>query len=804
MESLLRDLRFAVRSLVARPVLAMGVIASLALGIGANVAMFSVVHGVLIRPLPYAEPRELVQLWTDLPGSGRESASYPDFQDWRDRSGAFAQVAAYANAAYNMSTRTGDAERIRGARVTPNLLATLGLRPALGRDFTSADAVWGSHRMVMLSHGLWMRRFAGDASVINTTVQLAGVAFTVIGVAPPEMEMPTGAELWTALSFNPASPPPGRRSDFLHVVARLKPGVTPERAQSELTTVATALASEYPQTNGGVGIEVSTLYEDLVGPVRGTMLALTAAVALLLLIACANVATLLLARASSRAREMAVRVALGARRGRLARQLATESAVLAVAGGLIGVVLASAGVAAFARQLPPSFPRLANVVVDVPVLAFAIGMTALTGLLFGLAPALQISAVGPTAALNAGGRAGIGGRSARVRSGLVAAQVALVLVLLAGSGLLIRSFDKLQRVDLGFDPTNVFTAQIALPAASYPEDARVAQFFTDLATRVGVLPGVETAGYATDVPLGPGFPYFSVSIEGAPPTPDGQPSPDAVATSADSSYFHAMGIGLLSGRAFTSGDRNGSQQVALVNEEFVRKHMSGASPIGQRISYNPADTTAWRTVVGVVATTKLEGVGQASYPQVFYPMAQNLSRGQFLVVRTAGPLPGLERDVRRLMREMDPAQPVSDVRTMDQRISGSIAQPRVASLLVSVFSIVALLLAAVGIYSIVAYSVAQRTREIGVRLALGATSREVVRWIVGRAMTPVAVGIVVGVAGALATTRFIAALLYDTQATDPLVFAGVTGMVVLIAGAASFVPARRAARVNPTESLRSE
>ncbi len=806
MEAFLRDLRHAARSLARRPGFTTAIALTLALGIGANTAIFSVVNGVLLRPLPFPEPGRLMTVWTNLPNWGHESASLPDYTDWKAQGSTFEAMTAYAQSSDNLAAVGGEPERVPSARVMPEFFRTLGVTVAHGRAFTSDEFAFGAHRVAILSHGLWTRRFGSDAGVVGRTVTLNTLPYTVVGIAPPSLGEISRAQLWTPYAPNPANGPPGRRADFLYVVGRLKPEMTEARAQAEMDAVARRLAGEYPGTNEGVGIDVVALHDQLVGSIKPALLVFSAAVGLVLLIACANVANLLLARATAREREMAVRVALGAGRSRLLRQLLSESVLLAVAGELLGLVLAVWGVQALRAAAPPTLPRIDQIGLDGVALAFTAAASLVTGLLFGLAPALRTSGTAIHGALTAGGRSAIGGgRGDRLRSVLVLAQVALALLLLVGSGLLIRTFDRLQRVDLGFNETGVLTAQIVLPSAKYQGGERQRAFFEELRGKIAALPGVEVAGLSTDVPLDGGYGYITFSIAGRPNDGPNVTAQDAVPTAADAESFKALGIPLLAGRMFGSEDGPAAPRVAIVNREMVQKHFAGQSPLGQRITFgDPNDSTGWRTIVGVVGSTRLEAVGRDSYAQVFIPLAQNPGASSYVVIRTGGDAQLLAPTLRRELAALDPAQPISDVKTMEQRVASSISQSKLNSVLIALFAAVALALASIGIYGVISYAVAQRTREIGIRMALGATTRDVLGLVVRQGMTPALLGVLVGVVAALGVTRLMGSLLYGVSATDPLVFGAVSVVLMLVALAACLVPARRASLVDPNVALRND
>jgi putative ABC transport system permease protein len=806
METFIRDIRHAARSLARRPGFTVAIALTLALGIGANTAIFSVVNGVLLRPLPFPEPGRLMTVWTNLPNWGHESASLPDYTDWKAQGSTFDAMTAYAQSSDNLAAIGGEPERVPSARLMPEFLRTLGVSVTHGRTFTDDEFVFGAHRVVILSHGLWTRRFGSDAGVIGSTITLNTIPHTVVGIAPPSLGEISRAQLWTPYARNPASGPAGRRSDFLYVVGRLKPGMTEARAQTEMDAVARRLAAEYPATNEGVGIDVVSMHAQLVGSIKPALVIFSAAVGLVLLIACANVANLLLARATAREREMAVRVALGAGRSRLLRQLLSESVLLAVSGGLLGLLLAVWGVQALKAAAPPTLPRIDQIGLDGMALAFTAAASLVTGLLFGLAPALRTSGTAIHGALTAGGRSAIGGgRGDRLRSVLVLTQVALALLLLVGSGLLIRTFDRLQRVDLGFDETGVLTAQIVLPAAKYQGGERQRAFFEELRGKIAAVPGVEVAALSTDVPLDGGYGYITFSIVGRTNDGPNVTAQDAVPTVADADFFKALRIPLVTGRMFGPEDGPAAPRVAIVNREMVTKHFAGRNPIGERITFGaPNDTAGWRTIVGVVGSTRLEAVGKESYAQVFVPLAQSPGPSSYVVVRTSGDAEQLAPVLRRELAALDPAQPISDVKTMEQRVASSISQSKLNTVLIGLFAGVALALASIGIYGVISYAVAQRTREIGIRMALGATTTDVLGLVVRQGMTPALLGVLVGVAAALGATRLMGSLLYGVSATDPIVFAAVCAVLTVVALAACLVPARRASLVDPNVALRND
>jgi putative ABC transport system permease protein len=803
--AMIADLRYALRALRRSPGFTFAVVFTLALGIGANSAVFSVVHSVLMRPLPYGDPARLVRLYGRYPEFGRTGTSLPDFQDWRAGARSFAQMAARYNAAFVL-TGEGEPERVIADRVTANFLPTLGVRPLLGRGFLpEEEQMGGDDRVVMLSYGYWQRRFAGDPHVVGRQIQLSGQPFTVIGVTPEDFLIRRPVDVYAPARADTTLP---RRAEFLDVFARLAPGVTVAQANADLAAVLRRLAEQYPQTNGTIRSEVIGMQEDVVGSVRPALLAFMGAVALVLLIACANVANLLLARAAARDREVAVRVALGASRGRLIRQLLTESTVLALLGGALGMVLATWGIAALRATSVEFLPRQGEIGMNATVVAFSLVLSLLTGLLFGLAPALRLTSGSLHATLREGARGATGGALARVRSALVLGEVAVALMLLVGAGLLIRSFDKLTRVDLGFAPSGVLTYNVTFPSAKFRDAEQVPPLYTPLLDRARALPGVQSAALSAELPM-EGANYLSFTIEGRPPRADqtGAAPEDVQPFAVSSDYFSALRIPLRRGRLIEPGDRAGAQRVAVVNEEFVRRFLGdGRDPLGRRITFgdpaSPAST--WMTIVGIVGNVAQEGVTAKPYAQLYRSIEQYPTRNVFVALRTDRDPMLLAAQAREAVRALDRDLLVNDMRPLEARVADSIARPRLSVLLLAGFSAVALILAAVGIYGVMAYTVAQRTREIGVRMALGADPRNVKRLIVRQGMQPALIGIGVGLVAAIAASRLIASLLYGVSAVDPVTFVLVPLFLIGIALLATYVPARRATRVPPTVALQSE
>jgi putative ABC transport system permease protein len=798
MDTLLQDVRYALRSLRRRPGFAAVVTITLAIGIGANTAIFSVVDGILLRPLPYREPERLVMLWTMLPNFGREVSSLPDFRDWRAQNTSFGDVAASVTSDVAV-TGEGEPERVPTASVTANFFRTLGVAPGHGRAFSLEEEAPDS-RVVVVSHAFWQERLGGRSSVVGASLRLNGMPYSIVGIAPEGFRFGEDVRLWVPL--NTANPNAGRRGDFLTVVARTKPGVTIERAQAEMSGIMHRLGDEYPNTNIGVDAQVVSLHEQVVGDIRPALLVFMGAVGLVLLIACANVANLTLARAAAREREMAVRAALGAGRRRLIRQMLTESVLLSLVGGALGLLLAVWGVAALRHAQPGNVPRVEAIAVDGRVLAFTLLLSLAVGILFGLAPALRLAASSLGSGLREGARAIAGGTGLRETRGvLVLVEVALAVLLLAGAGLLIRSFDKLQRVDVGVRPEGVLTAFLVPPAVKYPEMPHVTAFYDRLTEKLRQAPGVRDVALINNPPVSGGAAYSTFAVEGRPTPAPGDPVPDAQPYRATPELFRALSIPVIRGRVFTADDREGAVRVAVINQTMVRKHFPGADPLGRRLSVNGQD---WYTIVGIVGDTRQEGVSREPYAQIYFPYAQGPRRGMYVVIRTAGDPLAAVGTLRDAVKSLDSEIPLAQIASAQQLIDRSIAQPRVNTVVLGVFAAVALVLAAIGIYGVLSYAVMQRTREIGVRMALGARPGDVLRLVVRQGMLPIAVGLGVGLAGALGATRLMRRLLFGVDAGDPVTLVAIAVVLTGVALLASVIPARRAARVDPMVALRTD
>jgi putative ABC transport system permease protein len=808
-DDLVRDTRHGLRALFRSRGFAAASLVTIALGVGATTAVFSVVRGVLLRPLPFPEPEELVTVWLTNPlqGIDEDITSYPNLVDWRDGSTTLSQVVGVA-ATLSTLTGEGEPEEVRTTFVTAGFFDMLGVTPALGRGFRTEEVEGeAASLVVVLSHELWTRRYAADPSLVGRTVLLNDVPYEVIGVMPPGRRYPADAELWIPLTFvgGRASLRDTRSTLWLPVVGRLAPGVSLGEAQAEMSAVAARLEEAFPDANEGMGIRLEPLHETLVGDVRTPLLILLGAVTLVMLIAAANVANLLLARGTARAREMAVRLALGAGKGRLARQVLTESVLLGAAGGALGTLLALAGVGALLRMAPPELPRLEAVAVDPPVLAFALAVALATSLVFGMVPALKAGQGRTAGDLRAGGRGASEGGLARLRAAFVGAQFALALVLLVGSGLLVRSFLNLQAVDPGMEPEGVLSFRVALPGARYPDYADARAFYDELLPALEAVPGVEGAAVVSNVFLQRLGTSASVRIQSRPELDEGRRDPVNY-DGATADFLGVLGMRLVAGRPFGAGDEQGSAPVAIVSESFVRAFLQGRDAVGERFTFGgrSEDDDGWVTIVGVVEDAQRWGLGQPLRPYVFFPMSQFMNTRASVVVRTSGDPEALAGPVRAVLRSVDPSLPLTELRTLEQALAGSVARQRFLMSLLAVFAGAATALAGVGIYGVMAYLVGRRTREIGIRMAMGAPWGSVVRSVLREALAQAGFGLAAGLLGAFALTRLLRSQLFGLEPTDPPTFAAVSALLVGVALLASWVPARRAAGVAPTVALREE
>jgi putative ABC transport system permease protein len=797
------DLRFGARMLARRPATTVAAILALALGIGANTTVFSVVHGVLLRQLPYDDPDRVVMVWQDLRkrgGPSDEWATPGHYVDWRAETSVFESLAVgLGNAA--ILTDGGDVEQVQAGVVSSSYFEVLGVRPAIGRVFTAAEEDPNAPRTVVLSDALWKRRFGAARDVVGRTVRINDTAHEIIGVMPPGFQPPIvapRAQLWQAFRVNPASA--SRGAIILRAFARLRPGVTVPQAASHMTEVAARLERLHHEDRDA-GIRIEPLYERLVGPARPAILVLAAAVGLVLLIACANVANLLLARASGRGREMAVRTALGARRSRLIRQLLAESLLLATLGGAIGTLLAMWGVGVFVASSPAGTPRLEAIGVNGAVLAFTVAVTVITGILFGLAPALHASRADVTSGLREGARGQIGGGGRRLRRVLVVAETALALVLLAGAGLLLRSFVQLQAVDRGFDSTNVLVGNVNAPRARFDTAGKIIALNDRLVERLRAVPGAESAALVSVLPLGGSDSDFGFTIEGRPKPATPSEQPTAWYRIVSSDYFKTMRIRILRGRGLTDQDSTPAPGAVAINESLARKYWPNEDPLGRRISL---DETTF-TIVGIVADIRHRGPDRPPDEEMYLHYRQYPERGTAVVVRSASAdAASLAPAVREALREVDPRLPLANVTTMAELEADAVSQPRFVTLLVGLFAAVALTLALVGVYGVLSYAVAQRTSEIGLRMALGATRADVLRLVLVDGLRMVGVGAVIGVAGAAAAGHAMRTLLFGVGAVDLPTLGATVALLVAAAAIACAAPARRAIRIDPMEALRYE
>jgi putative ABC transport system permease protein len=740
--------------------------------------------------------------------------SVPDLVDYRANSTELEEVASFAFDDFNL-TDGDQPERVQGTMVSANFFSTLGVSPQAGRVFVPADDQAGSDRVVVIGNGLWKRRFGGDPAIVNNTIQLNGASFTVVGITPPEFQSPEkGDELWVAMSLDatdririPAISTPEdfkrRAFRFLKCVARMRPGTTIGQAQAEMSTIAGRLEQQYPDSNTGIGINLVPMHRQIVGDMKPALLLLLAAVGLVLLIACANVANLLLARAAARQKEIAIRVALGAGRGRLIRQLLTESVMLSLVGGAFGAVLAWLGLRLLVRINPANVPRLESIQIDGRVLAFTLVVSVLTGLVFGLVPALQASRPDLNEALKEGSRGSTGGIGRkRFRNILVVTEVALTQMLLIAAGLVIKSFYTLQHVNPGFSADNLLTMQVTLPPSKYSEDHQTLAFFEQSLRRIEALPGVEVAGAATSLPLTANSLARRFTIDGrAPASPNERLIANYAAVSPE--YFHAMRISLLNGRSFSAQDRDKSQQVVIINDSMRRRFWPDENPLGKHISIT-AEAGVSREIVGVVADVKNSSLDADSGLEIYEPYLQSPWSFMAIVVRAASNPLGLAAAVRDQILGVDKAQPVYDVKTMSQIVGDSVSQPRLYMVLLVIFAGIALVLAAVGIYGVMNYSVNQRRHEIGIRLAIGAQHSDIIKMVVGQGLLLAVIGVGIGVGAAFFLGWLVESLLFNVSGRDPSIFIALPVVLVLVALLASYVPARRATRVDPMIALRAE
>jgi putative ABC transport system permease protein len=814
METIIQDIKFGLRMLLKSPSLSIVATIALALGIGANTAIFSVVNAVLLRPLPFPNPDALMVVYeTNLQrGNIRGSHSYPNFFDVRSQNTVFDRVAAYHGSDFVMTGR-GEPVRLQGAVVTSDLFPLLGVAPMLGRTFVSEEErPSGTGRVAIISQQLFRKRFGSEASIVNQPITLDGVSFTVVGVMPDSFEFPIQnepVELWTTIAGDAGgkSPVTGQRgAHFLRVIGRLKPNVTPEQAQSELTAIAARLEQAYPDTNTQRTLRLEPALAALVGDIRPALLIVLGAVACVLLIACANVANLLLARATSRHKEMAVRAALGASRGRVIRQLLTESILLSLVGGAVGLLLAvwwSDLLVALGKE---DIPRAVHVAIDLRVLGFTLGVSVLTGLIFGIVPAFHSSKTELVDSLKEGGRSGSeGARRNGMRNVLVVGELAIAVVLLVLAGLLIQSLWRLQNVNSGLQPDNVLTFSLGLPETKYDSDKQ-GRFYSELKTRLESSPGVQSASSIVPLPLSGDRFMITFQIEGREVAPKDEPAADIFFTGTG--YFRTMGIPIVKGRDFDQRDHHGSPPVVIVTEEFAREYFPNEDPIGKRIhpgiSTIEGEDSTFREIVGVVGDIRNRTLDTAPQPAYYLPQTQVPFPQMTMVVKTINEPHSLVSGMTKEVAAMDSDLPLFGVKTMTEYLSASVATPRFSTTLLSLFAGVALVLTLVGLYGVMSYSVVQRTNEIGIRLALGAQSRDVLLMIVRQGSLLILSGLGIGLLGAYAASRLVASLLFGVTAKDPFTFAVVAVLLALVALLACYIPAWRATKVDPMDALRHE
>lgn len=818
MDSLWQDIRYGVRTLSKRPGLTLVAIITLALGIGANTVIFGVLNALLLRPLAYKDSRRLVMIWETNPRFQTSidglSASALNFTAWRDQNHSFENISALSVASFIL-TGTGEPERISNALVSASFFSVMGVEPILGRFFTPEDEKTGANKVAVISHSLWQRRFNSSPDIVGKVIALNGEGYTLVGVAPEEFNFPrpkempdyvantTKTELWVPLDLaDPFISMPG--AHLLSIIARLKPEVTLEQADSEMSALAFRLAQEYPRTNEGFGAKVVSLNEQTVGNVRLALIVLMAVVGFVLLIACANVANLLLARSSSPRREIAVRMAMGATRRRVIRQLLTEALLLSVMGGAVGIVLAILSKEMIIALASGALPRLDEISIDGRVLSFTLVILLATSLLCGILPAFQSSNFNISGTIRDGAGGVTGFRGKRMLSLLVVIEFALSMVLLIGAGLTIRSFAQLLNLKPGFDSNQVAAMNISLPTTGYKEGQQKTAFFKQVFERVSALPGVQSCGGVSELPLS-GYENICAFILEGKPLPKGSETPFVDRRIISPNYFRTMRIPLLSGRDFTEADNDAAPGVVIVSERWAQLYLPDEDPIGKRIRIGgPASERPWLTIVGVVGDVKHKSIDSEIKPQIYWSYLQTPHPFMTLVVRSAFDLSDIIAAVRGEVWAVDKDQAITDVKLMEQYVSNSLSRHRLNMALFSAFAALALILAAVGIYGVMSYSVTQRTREMGVRMALGAEGRDLIKMVIRQGMTLAITGVIIGLAASLGFTRVLSSLLYGVDARDPMTFAGIAIFLTLVAIAACYIPARRATKVNPMTALRHE
>ena len=811
MESIVKDLRFAIRGVLKRPAFTAIAVLTLGLGIGASTAIFSIVNSVMLRRLPYPNAARIVAIQEVNRKGEQGQVTGPNFLDWRAQNTVFEQLAAIKITNANL-TLADQAERIDLAQTSANFFDVFGVKPQLGRLFVPGDEQAGHAPVAVLSDALWRRKFGADSSLVGKQVNLDGKSYAVVGIAPPGFSYPYKTEAWLpplklAPEVNERVEPTERRGmGYLFAIALLKPGVTVAQAAGEMDTITARLRQQYPDTNNGRFDRVVSLQEHLVGKSDTMLWLLFGAVMFVLLIACANVANLLLASAASRSKEMAIRTALGASRSRVIRQLLTESTILALAGGAFGLLLSSYGVKAIVRLLPTDFPRLNEIGIDWRVFGFTLGASLLTGFLFGFAPALHLSKTDVQEAMKESGRGTAGSaRHTRLRHALIVAEVALSVVLLAGAGLLFRSFMRLQAVNAGFTAQQVLTAKLSPAGPKFQNDTDYSTFYEQVLQRVETMPGVQSAGVINVLPLGKG-PTIGFRVEGRPvTTPDKWPVTNFRTVSPD--YFRTMNVPVLQGRVFNSQDDANAPLRLMINQAFVQRDFPDENPVGRRLTFGSRGQDGqpiWCEIVGVTGNVRSLELREEAPPEIYFALGQNPFDNMAIVIRATVEPQSLTPALRQAVAEVDRTVPVSDVQTMEHIVSESVTQPRFNLFLLGLFSGIALLLSAAGIYGVTTYTVTQRTHELGIRLALGAQVSDVLKLVLGQGLAVIGVGLVLGLAAAFALMRLMRSLLFGVGENDPLTFAAITFVLFLVALIACYVPARRATKVDPLVALRYE
>ena len=790
--------------LVKAPAFTALVVLILGLGIGVNTAIFSIVYAVALKPLPFAEPSRLIAIHGGRATNSDVALAYPDFVDFREQATGIEPMGGYTSGGVTL-TGNGDPDALDASFVTPDFFEVLGVKPLTGRLFQPSDNVTGAAPVAILSEAVWRRRFAADPGVIGRGITIDRTGFTIVGVMAQDFEFPYQAdrvEIWLPTIADPfvASLMDGRGASFMYAIGRLKPGVTVGQAESELAAIAARLAQQYPTSNAGRTVAVVPLHDDIVSDYRRGLVLLLGAVGVVLLIACANVANLLLARGAARHKEIAIRMALGAGRARLIRQLLVEALAFSIAAGLVGIILSLWGVAALVAATPLDIPRLQSARVDTTVLAFATLMSMATGIIFGVAPALQLSRTDQGEALNEAGRGSSGTRAARTGRALVVAEIALSLVLLTGAGLLVRSFLQLQRVEPGFVPQRAVTMQLLLPGSRYPDEADQIRFFHQVHDRMTSSPGVQSAAVSTTLPmsgsnLGAGFTVDDHPVA----NPADRPTAAGFAISPD--YFATMGIQLVRGRVFTARDDENGPPVAIINETMARRFWPNEDPVGRRLTSYAGVS---REIVGIVRDVKNRDLAENAGPQLYTPYVQRPWPFLAVVARTTGDPVGLAATLRQAVASVDPDLAAADVRTIDDYLAQSVATPRFNATLIAGFAVLAVFLAGCGLYGVMSYAVVQRSREIGIRMALGAQPGDVRGMVVSQALQMGLAGLIIGLVGAFAAARLLDNLLFGIGPSDPATFATMCGLLLGVVLVAAYMPARRATRVDPMVALRAE